>query len=92
RAAVADTLLPRLQKNGRIAPPVLTPAEAGPLLLALAYTEQPGTLPELRDAAVRYLDGPRALHRYFAPDRLADLDLPGPRPGLVRRLLRSDLP
>lgn len=104
-AAGADTVLRRLtpfENSNRIPAtivdaltrdrsPYADPARLQLLVDAVGYAMQPEVAGHLRPRAEELLRGLDASERdrYFAPERLADLRLPGaPADGIVRRMLR----
>lgn len=72
--------------------PYEEPSRLQQLVDAIGYAMQPEIAGHLRDRAEQFLDGLDAgeRERYFAPERLAALRLPGaPAEGPLRRALRS---
>ncbi|ROO90053.1 hypothetical protein EDD29_7766 [Actinocorallia herbida] len=90
---IVDATVPALGEDGVLAEPEFPGPALEPLVTAVTYAMQAGTRPELRSAAVRYLDERWPdVQRYFKRRRLTSLGLPGGLPAGERALVSAALP
>ncbi|MGW7363799.1 polysialyltransferase family glycosyltransferase [Streptomyces sp. NPDC054841] len=96
---IVDHLVPDLELGAAPAVPGAAPDTLGPLVRAVGYCMQPKLHRGLRDETARLLsdrhgDESARYFRYFQPDRLTELTLPGgtaPRPTSRLRRIREIL-